>query len=57
MTDTERAHLTEIVLMARARGLIDSEIATMLRAEADALGTTTQPNLTKDEPPKEAPNA
>ena len=57
MTDIERAHLTEIVLMARARGLIDAEIATMLRAEADALVADAQPDPTKDETLKEVPNA
>ncbi len=57
MTDIERAHLTEIILMARARGLIDAEIATMLRAEADALGAATQPDPTKEESLKEIPNA
>ena len=57
MTDIERAHLTEIVLMARARGLSDAEIATMLRAEADALSANTQPDPAKDQAPKEVPNA
>ncbi len=57
MTDNERAHLIEIVLMARARGLIDAEIATMLRSEADALGADAQPDPTKTQTPTEAPNA
>ncbi len=57
MTDIERAHLTEIVLMARARGLSNAEIATMLRAEADALGAAAQPDPTKEESLKEIPNA
>ena len=56
MTDIERAHLTEIVLIARARGLIDAEIATMLRVEADALSAATQPDPTKTQTPTEAPN-
>lgn len=37
MTDLEKAHLTELVCLARGRGAADTEIAAALREAADRL--------------------
>ncbi len=37
MTDLEKAHLTELICLARGRGATGAEIAAVLRAEADHL--------------------
>lgn len=37
MTDLERAHLTELICLARGRGAADTEIAAALREAADLL--------------------
>lgn len=42
MTDLEKAHLTELVCLARGRGAADTEIAAVLRAEADRLDQSAQ---------------
>ena len=42
MTDLEKAHLTELICLARGRGATDAEIAAVLRAEADHLDQSAQ---------------
>ena len=42
MTNLEKAHLTELVCLARGRGASDAEIAAALRAEADHLDQAAQ---------------
>ncbi len=42
MTDLEKAHLTELICLARGRGASDTEIAAALRAEADHLDQSAQ---------------
>ena len=40
MTELEKAHLVELVALARGRGASDAEIAAALRAEAERLDPT-----------------
>ena len=52
MTDLEKAHLVELICLARGRGVSDTEIAAALRAEAERLDSSAP----IPEPQKQDPN-